>query len=105
MPNMAVIMMYTNGFSDNVELEDYVTCLRKNLDTKTGRIMSYSEAANCQVMKANYQSMNEVWKSPWAYEHKNAGIHGVIGGRQDDVTVSVMQLFFAEEGKDKFTYN
>jgi len=86
-----VIMMYTNGFSDNVLEKDYKNCLEENLSQENGRIKSYSEAANCQVIAAYIQSQDGV-HTPFAHEWKAKGIQKT-GGREDDATVTVAQLF------------
>jgi len=96
-------MMFTNGFSDNVPQEEWLDCLNQNFSVKEGRITSYSKAAECQVLKANLNSTWGEYRSPYAKAAKAKRIHRV-GGRVDDITVTVAQLFdYPEDDMYKVT--
>ena len=106
-----IVVAYSDGFSDNVYSENMASCLNHWLDH--GIITSLSRAADCLARKAHYLSKNSSYVSPFNAAWKEAFENGedlpnppppgysFIGGKQDDITVTVAQVFITDPQKRK----
>jgi hypothetical protein len=86
-----IVMVYTDGYSDNVFEKKFTTCLQKLIDLKTGFITNMARAADCQARRAYILSKDKNYKSPWqeaAMDHNKHGIEW-SGGHVDDISVTV----------------
>jgi hypothetical protein len=71
-----IVMVYTDGYSDNVFDKKFTVCLQKLIDPKTGLITNMSRAADCQARRAYISSKDRNYVSPW---QKNAMKHNKHG--------------------------
>jgi uncharacterized phosphosugar-binding protein len=86
-----IVMLYSNGYSYNVEVEQYKRCLKGALDKDSGVLTSVSRVADCQVRSAYFRSFLPDHNSPYQKMAEKAGIKHK-GGKNDDVTVIVAQF-------------
>ena len=82
-----LIMLYSDGFSDNVPTEEFSSCLESNMST-LGSVKSFSQMADCQARKAYVLGKDPKFDSPFAKNaRKNKMKHK--GGKHDDISVIV----------------
>lgn len=93
--------MYTDGVSDNIKPEDLKICIQEQI--KEGKIISISQAADCLARTAHFLGKDPSHQSPFLVEQEAALKRGervgdypavFIGGKEDDVTVTIAQIFF-----------
>ena len=60
-----IIMLYSNGYSYNLNLDEYKKCLESSLDADSGNLISVSKAANCQARSAYFRSNLKDFESPY----------------------------------------
>jgi hypothetical protein len=84
-------MLYSNGFSYNLEVDKFKRCLKGALDKDSGVITSISRVADCQVRSAYFRSFLPNKPSPYQKMAEKAGIKHQ-GGKIDDVSVIVAQF-------------
>lgn len=113
MKDRDIIVGYTDGFTDNVFPAMWPNCLIDNIDKQHGVITSLSQTADCYAQLASISSKMDDYKSPfmtqWETTVKTGQKSGVpppdppvfMGGKQDDITVTVAQFFIAEEDPKK----
>lgn len=85
-----IILVYSDGFSDNVYNQGFIPCIEKQL--VNGLIQSYGTAADCLSRKAYFLGKNMYYKSPFAQGALKAGPQfagSAMGGKHDDITVTV----------------
>ena len=95
-----VVLVYSDGLIDNVEPEDWTDCIEAEI--KDGLIQSLSRAADCLARKAHFLGKDTQYRSPFIKEQERAYNAGekmtevpdeFIGGKEDDVTVVLAQVF------------
>ena len=105
-----VIIVFTDGFIDNVYDDEMYECIYDQLDD--GLVTSMSGAADCLARKAYVLGKDPNFMSPWMAEFKwyyenneelkkvGRGLvqsvppgHKFIGGKADDITITVAQVF------------
>ena len=108
-----VIVVYSDGFADNMFTSGSYQCLEDTL--KDGLIQSLGYAADCLAIKAHWLGKNEEYLSPFNQEWRKAIEAGdpfassrwpswmgpPIGGKHDDITVTVAQFFVEKEGEPR----
>ena len=107
-------LLYTDGFADNVFPSGFTQCIEEYL--YDGVVTSLSSAADCLAKKAYWLGLNQEFMSPWHKEFKIAVDAGeeipngnpepgypFLGGKHDDITVTVAQIFKTEDGERKGT--
>ena len=60
-----IVMVYSDGYSDNVFSDKFKICLEKLIDPKSSLITNMSRAADCQARRAWILSKDRNYKSPW----------------------------------------
>ena len=65
-----IVIVYSDGFSDNLESEEIPECLQRNM--KDGLIQSLSSAADCLARKAHILGKDPDYMSPFNREWKKA---------------------------------
>ena len=83
-----LVVMFTDGFSDNVH-EDQAAALVTNFLTQKGR--NIEELAKSLATKAYEQSRDKKFASPFALRAKQEG-YQFLGGKKDDITVVVAEV-------------
>ena len=98
-----IYVLFSDGVSDNLSIEKEVfkKCLASYLD-QNGVFSSMSAAADCIAVKANQLSKDKTFLSPFGEGAKEAGID-YLGGKQDDISVTVAQVFVNRVNEDKRT--
>ena len=98
-----MVLVFSDGFSDNVFDSGMPHCIEEYLHQ--GMVTSLSKAADCLARKAYFLSKNPEYQSVWKKEYKYAADNNLelpkgvptnytfIGGKQDDITVTVAQVF------------
>ena len=102
-----IVVAYSDGFADNVEDQEIPVCLQRYMEG--GLVKSLSSAADCLARRAHFLSKDPNYRSPFnkqwqqAYEqgqemsqYPPAG-YNFLGGKEDDVTVTVAQIFAVDE--------
>lgn len=102
-----IVVAYTDGLADNVWVEDMPQCIEQLLEG--GLVSSLSQAADCLARKASLLGKSPTYLSPFNVNWKQAFIQGLPmgteppaeydfkGGKVDDVTVTVAQIFKASK--------
>ena len=94
--DLDIVLVYSDGVSDNVYDKDFKKCVEENLHN--GLVESLSKAADCLARIAHRQGKDPKFVSPFTLEMKEASKAGklvgpapkeFIGGKEDDVTVTV----------------
>ena len=90
--------MYSDGVSDNLFIRSVAvkSCLTKYLGSN-GIFISMSAAADCIAIKAYHLGKDKTYESPFKIGAREAGMHYPDGGKHDDVTVTIAQVFDDEE--------
>mmetsp|Transcript_13541 Transcript_13541/g.25516 ORF Transcript_13541/g.25516 Transcript_13541/m.25516 type:complete len:265 (+) Transcript_13541:1228-2022(+) len=88
--NNDLIVMYSDGFSDNVFPDQMLKILNPFLNLP--EIPELEIVAEMLVDKAKTQSENQTFDSPFARAAKKAGKFGWQGGKPDDITVIVAKV-------------
>lgn len=86
--NGDLVVMFTDGFSDNVH-EDQAAALVTNFLSQKGR--KIEELAQNLATKAYDQSRDKKFKSPFAVRALESG-YSFMGGKKDDITVIVAEV-------------
>ena len=98
-----VVLAFTDGFHDNVFHSGMYHCVEEF--THTGLVTSLSGAADCLARKAYFLGKEKNYQSPWMKDLKNFTESGIptnsrlprdfdfVGGKHDDITVTVAQIF------------
>ena len=104
-----VVLVFSDGFHDNVFDSGMVHCIEEYL--YDGLVKELSRAADCLARKAYFLGKNFEFQSPWMKEFKKFKDVGIpvmqpppddfsfIGGKQDDITVTLAQVF-KDRGQD-----
>ena len=102
-----VIVVYSDGVSDNLSPSDFHSCLEHAMDdhdendtattgsnTKTTKtnIRSLSLAADYIAKKAYFLGKDKTFNSPFAQVAQKAGYEDYQSGKHDDITVVVAQI-------------
>ena len=94
-----IVVVYSDGFSDNVEDVEIPVCLQRYM--QDGLVRSLSSAADCLARKAHLLGKDPTYVSPFNKAWKQAYERGedmpqyppdgytFRGGKEDDVTVTV----------------
>ena len=102
--------MYTDGLDDNVYPEDMPDCIENQMSN--GLVTSLSNAADCLAKKAYWFGKDENYKSPFKRDHEYTVINNLpiskppaddetfMGGKKDDITVTVAQIFASKPADD-----
>ena len=109
-----VVMVYSDGYGDNIFTKDFLKCFEATFDKKTKRFSNMSKAANCQARRAYRFGKKEKYASPFQVGALKVGMR-FMGGKHDDIAVIVAQFHGdsvpkAEQNKkeffleDKYTY-
>ena len=105
--------MYSDGYLDNIFTSGSYQCLEEQL--KDGVMQSLSKAADCLAVKAYWLGLNLTYLSPFNREWRKAIAEGdpwaterwlpewgqPSGGKHDDITVTVAQIFVEKEGEPR----
>ena len=108
-----ILVMYSDGFADNIFLSGTYQCLEEFLED--GIMTSLGGAAECLALKAHWLGKNLEYLSPFSQEWRKAIEAGdefatmrwdpawgsPAGGKHDDVTVTVAQIFQDKEGEPR----
>ena len=108
-----VIVMYSDGYGDNMFPSGIFQCLEDQL--KDGIMVSLGKAADCLAIKAHWLGLNPEYLSPFNIEWRKAleandpfavsrwpkFLGAPIGGKHDDITVTVAQIFHEKEGEPR----
>ena len=98
-----VVLVFSDGFHDNVYDESFVYCIEEFL--YGGLVRSLSSAADCLARQAYFLGKDLDYLSPWMKEYQYYVEHAIpvaseppedyefIGGKHDDITVTVAQVF------------
>lgn len=104
-----VVLVFTDGFHDNVFESGMFHCIEEYI--YNGLVTSMSRAADCLARKAYFLGKNLKFQSPWMKELKHYVDNDIplvkrppegfafTGGKADDITVIVGQVF-ADAGPD-----
>ena len=96
-----IIMLYTDGFSDNVFEEDWDSCIADGINQFTGKPISLSEIADCQARKA-YINMEKPMSTPFSKESIAAKKPKQFGNIDDiSVTIALFQMDSKEVKYDR----
>ena len=97
------MLIFSDGFHDNVFDSGMAYCVEEYM--YDGLITSLSAAADCLARKAYFLGKSKSFQSPWMKELKWYVDNGIdimkpmppnfpfIGGKEDDITVTVAQIF------------
>ena len=105
--------MYSDGYADNMYMSGTYQCLEEDL--KDGIMTSLGKAADCLAIKAHWLGKNTEYLSPFNREWHKAMSEGdgfalsrwpsylgkPLGGKHDDITVTVAQIFKEKDGEDR----
>ena len=107
-----VVLIFSDGFHDNVFDSGFPHCVEEYL--YDGLVTSLSAAADCLAKKAYWLGKNTQFRCPWMIEMKRAVEAGeelpngpvpegfsFEGGKHDDITVTVAQVFTKKEGEPR----
>jgi hypothetical protein len=100
-----IIMLYSEGFSDNVFKTDFATCLEPYINSE-GSLQNFSGAAVCSAVSAYELSKQKIYKSPFGVDAGKAGPkfkNLEFGGRQDDISVVIAQFHKDKTSRDRLT--
>jgi len=98
-----VVLIFSDGFHDNVFDSGMAYCVEEYI--YDGLITSLSQAADCLARKAYFLGKSTSFRSPWMREYKWYTENNIplmnpppkdfkfIGGKQDDITMTVAQVF------------
>lgn len=87
-----IIVVYSDGVSDNVFPPEFHPCLDRASDEEDGfALASFSLAADCIARKAYFLGKDKTFDSPFAQGARESGKR-YIGGKHDDITVVVAQV-------------
>lgn len=91
-----VYVIYTDGVSDNLFVDQgkVKMCIADYFD-RTGTITSLSSVADCIAYKAQDTSKSKKIKTPYS-ERRKKSMFDEDGGIQDDITVTVAQIFLRD---------
>jgi protein phosphatase PTC7 len=98
-----LIMLYTDGFSDNVPTEEFSSCLEASL-SHLGGVKSFSQMANCQARKAYVLGKDQHYDSPFAKNARKSKLKH-MGGKHDDISIIVAQFQVDGAIKNQYFYN
>lgn len=105
-----VVLVFSDGFHDNVYDQTFVYCIEEEL--YDGLVRSLSKAADCLARQAYFLGKEADYISPWVKEYKYYFDHQItltsqpideydfIGGKHDDITVTLAQVFVDRGPKD-----
>ena len=105
-----VVLAFTDGFHDNVFDSGMYHCIEEF--THGGLVTSLSGAADCLARKAYFLGKERNFQSPWMKDLKNFTESGIptnsqlprhfdfVGGKHDDITVTIAQIFASSEYRD-----
>ena len=108
-----VIVMYSDGYGDNMFPSGMFQCIEDEI--KDGLVTSLSKAADCLAIKAHWLGKNTEYLSPFNTEWRKAiaaedpfavqrwpkFLGPPIGGKHDDITVTVAQIFHEKPGEPR----
>ena len=108
-----MVVMYSDGYADNTYLSGSYQCLEEDL--KDGIMTSLGKAADCLATKAHWLGKNDDYVAPFNQEWRKAIKEGdpfaasrypgwigpPRGGKHDDITVTVAQIFVEKEGEPR----
>lgn len=106
-----IIVMYSDGVSDNLYPLDFLQCVRNNLEQKSSsgggffgkgtvkkQFLHPQDAADCIAKKAYKYSMQTGYKSPFARSAQEHYLDFEDRGKPDDITVIVSQIHSKNDG-------
>lgn len=105
-----VILIFSDGFHDNVYDSGMPYCIEEYL--YDGLVTSLSQAADCLARKSYFLGKSQDFRSPWMAEYKFYNDNDItllyperkdypfLGGKHDDITVTVAQVFRDDRGAD-----
>lgn len=93
--------MFSDGVSDNLFDDDYLPCLESLLQDD-GTLLSYGAAANCIARKAYINGKKRDYLSPFSVHAKEHNKR-YLGGKHDDITITVAQIFSNRTKIDTYT--
>ena len=104
-----VVLVFSDGFHDNVYEQAFGYCIEEYLFD--GLVTSLSKAVDCLARKAYFLGKDDSHLSPWMRELKLYVDNQIpmtwdppremelMGGKEDDITVMVAQVFM-DRGED-----
>jgi serine/threonine protein phosphatase PrpC len=99
--NGDIIVVFSDGVSDNIAAIEFLPCIDNYLNEDAvgdnskmdELLLSYSLVADCIARNAYVLGKDETFDSPFAQGAREAGWGDYSGGKHDDITVTVAQVF------------
>jgi hypothetical protein len=99
--NGDIIVVFSDGVSDNMNSKEFLPCIDNYLnedavgddDKMDELLISYSLVADCIARNAYVLGKDKQFDSPFAKGARKAGWGDYRGGKDDDITVTVAQVF------------
>ena len=88
-----IIIVYSDGVSDNLYPEEFHPCIENYLVLDDEPSLSYSLVADCIARTAYWLGKDPNFNSPFAKGARAAGWGNYKGGKHDDISVVVAQIF------------
>eukprot|EP00934_Nitzschia_sp_Nitz4_P000426 Nitzschia sp. Nitz4//scaffold241_size29735//20649//21683//NITZ4_008029-RA/size29735-processed-gene-0.14-mRNA-1//-1//CDS//3329543784//426//frame0 len=89
-----IIVVFSDGVSDNLVPKQYHSCLNRASDSKDGyKLKSLGLAADCIARAAYSRGKDKKYDSPFAQGARAAGRRKYLGGKHDDIAVVVAQVW------------
>ena len=86
-----IIILYSDGVSDNLYPEEYHDCLNRYYMASETRLVSHSLVADCIARQAYVLGKDKTFDSPFAQGAREVGKR-YLGGKHDDITVTVAHV-------------
>lgn len=111
-----IFVVFSDGFHDNVHDEAMLQILEANLDFDSGLLVNLGAAADELSRLAYFLGKDQTYRSPWMQELEETVKSGgqlppqmgnltpnmlYVGGKHDDITVTVAQVFVEKEGQER----
>lgn len=95
--NNDIIVVGSDGLWDNLEIDQIVAILNKNINSTK---LNTNEAAKALAAEAEIKSKDKCYLSPFSKKAREHNFN-YTGGKPDDITIIVAQIQYDKEQKDK----
>lgn len=93
-----IYVLFSDGVSDNIYHDQEIrTCITSYLD-EFGILQSLSSVADCIAIHSYFKGKDPNHDGPFAKGAREAYRQWTTGGKHDDITVTVAQLFKDQDG-------